>query len=134
MSGDEGGLRGRDRRHQRPCRRHRVNLRLTPAEHGALAAAARAAGLTVSGYAAAAALAAAAGVIAPGSPARQALAELLAARTAVARVGGNINQIARAANAGVDLAPNQLASALRVATTAAQRIQTAAETLSRTVS
>ena len=108
-------------------------MRLGVREHELLAAAAQRAGLTVAGYCASASLAAARGGEAPGSPVRVALAELLAARSAVARVGANVNQIARASNAGVQPAWPQLEGYLRVLRSAAVRVEAAAEQVARSV-
>jgi hypothetical protein len=95
---------GRDRRHQSPRRRRIITAAFTDAEYAALAAAARRVGLTPTGFCAQAALATA--TAAPTErpmqggdgthPRAEALAELqvelAALRTAVTRIGTNLNQ------------------------------------------
>ena len=77
---------GRDRPHQFPGRRHTVSTRLSVAEYAQLAAAAREAGLTPSGYAAELTLAAARGTDPPArEPLRVLLAEMVAARADLVR-------------------------------------------------
>lgn len=95
---------GRDRRHQSPRRRRNITAAFTDAEYAALAAAARRVGLTPTGFCAQAALAAATASPAERhlqggdgtDPRAEALAELqvelAALRTAVTRVGTNLNQ------------------------------------------
>jgi hypothetical protein len=74
-------------------------LRHTEAEYADIAAAARDAGLTPSGYAADAALAVATGAQPPSTaPWRSALLELMDARCQVRRIGGNVNQAVRVLN------------------------------------
>ena len=78
---------GHDRPHQSPRRSRAVMVRLSETEHADVAAAAREAGLTPSGYAAEAALAAARGTDKPArQPLRVALAELVATRVEVTRL------------------------------------------------
>jgi len=97
--------RGEDREHQFPRRQRRVLLRLSDQEHGLVLQAARRGGYTMAGYVAEATLAAAAGcLIDAGAGAdrallRDALGELMAARTAVNRFGGNVNQAVTALHA-----------------------------------
>ncbi|BBH67092.1 hypothetical protein ACTI_37770 [Actinoplanes sp. OR16] len=91
MTTTEWRIRGRDRAHQFPGRHRRVLIRLSDEEHDLLSAAAAAAELTPTGYAAAAALAAAAGAAPPETDAeaeelRALLRQLMAARSAVARL------------------------------------------------
>ncbi len=94
--------RGGDRRHQFPGRTKQVFVRLSPTEYDHIAAAAARVDLTPTGYVAETALAAATGT-APSSgqmdtsgATRAELArlqrELFAVRTAVTRVGTNLNQ------------------------------------------
>jgi hypothetical protein len=100
---------GRDRRHQSPRRRRTVAAAFTDAEYAALAAAARRVGLTPTGFCAQAALASAEspanGTLPPigADPRMEALAqtqvELAALRTAVVRVGTNLNQAVAAMQA-----------------------------------
>ena len=97
-----GRVRGGDRRHHYPRRNRQVFVRLSDDEYATLSAAAARAELTTTGYVAEAALAAARDHAAPGSPvgetgiARAELAqlqrELFATRTALGRVGSNLNQ------------------------------------------
>jgi hypothetical protein len=100
---------GRDRRHQSPRRRRSITAAFTDAEYEALAAAARRVGLTPTGFCAQAALAAA---VAPANDAApllgadpevealsEAQAELATLRTALVRVGTNLNQAVAALNA-----------------------------------
>jgi len=118
MSGTTAGRRrsaGRDRDHLTPGRGRQVKLRYTGDEYAAIAAAARDAGLTPTGYAAEAALAAATGARAPSTaPRRLALLELMAARNQVRRIGVNINRAARVLNATGE-PPEWLTQALAVA-------------------
>jgi hypothetical protein len=100
---------GRDRRHQSPRRRRTITAAFTDAEYAALAAAARRVGLTPTGFCAQAALASAVSpandTVAPlgADPLVEALAEaqveLAALRTAVVRVGTNLNQAVAALHA-----------------------------------
>jgi len=100
---------GRDRRHQSPRRGRNITAAFTDAEYAALAAAARRVGLTPTGFCAQAALAAAAApadgtVPSVGADPRvEALAEtqveLATLRTAVVRVGTNLNQAVAALHA-----------------------------------
>jgi hypothetical protein len=112
------GRSGRDRRHQSPRRSRHITAAFTDAEYAVLAEAARRVGLTPTGFCAQAALAATAPP-APGStgPAaeaggtslvgadprvealRQAQADLAALRTAIVRVGTNLNQAVAALHA-----------------------------------
>jgi hypothetical protein len=100
---------GRDRRHQSPRRCRNITAAFTDAEYAALAAAARRVGLTPTGFCDQAALVAAA---APANdtvpslgadPRVEALAEaqveLATLRTAVVRVGTNLNQAVAALHA-----------------------------------
>ncbi len=100
---------GRDRRHQSPRRSRNITAAFTDAEYAALTAAARRLGLTPTGFCAQAALAAA---VAPANdavpclgadPRVEALAEaqveLATLRTAVVRVGTNLNQAVAALHA-----------------------------------
>jgi hypothetical protein len=90
---------GRDRDHQQPGRRRAILLRYTEIEFAVIAAAARDAGLTPSGYTAEAALATATHAQPPSTaPWRSVLLELMDARAQVRRVGANVNQAARALN------------------------------------
>ncbi len=95
---DEELPRGRDREHDGPARLNRVNLRLSADEHADIAVGARLAGLTPAGFCAQAALAAARGEVAPGpSEEREQLRQLglalMAAVSALNRIGTNLNQV-----------------------------------------
>lgn len=92
---------GRDRRHRYPRRQRVLRLRLGDDEYDDIAAAARIAGLTPSGYAAETAVAAARGRR-KALPDVALIQELLAARAQLRRYGNNVNQAARILNAGGD--------------------------------
>nr|WP_218566463.1 DUF1778 domain-containing protein [Vallicoccus soli] len=95
-------------------------------EYALLAEAARAAGLTLTGYVAEAALAAARGVHAPSTlPLREALVELMAARTQVRKFGTNVNQAVRELNS-LGQAPEWLPQAVRLTSQAVSRLEAAA--------
>jgi hypothetical protein len=99
---DSPPTRGVDRRHLSPGRTKQVFVRLSTVEYQHIAAAAVRVDLTPTGYVAEAALAAAHATTPPGAPldatgiTRTDLArlqrELFATRTAVARIGANLNQ------------------------------------------
>jgi hypothetical protein len=105
---------GRDRQHQIPRRTRKITAAFTDAEYAALAAAAHRIGLTPTGFCAQAALSATApsatppvDAAQPGLPGRSDLrleglsaiqAELAQLRTAVTRVGTNLNQAVTALN------------------------------------
>lgn len=96
----------------------RVDLRLNADEAGALQQAAERTGMTRAGYAAAAALAAAGGIRAPrallAAEVRNSelLGALVAARFELAKVGVNLNQLARSANIDGTVLPEQLREVL----------------------
>jgi uncharacterized protein (DUF1778 family) len=92
---------GRDRRHSRPRRPRPIFIRCSDDEYAALAAAATSSGLTPSGYAAEAAVAAAHGRL-DSLPDPALVRELIATRAQLRRYGSNLNQAARALNAGGD--------------------------------
>ncbi|NAZ85233.1 plasmid mobilization protein [Kineococcus indalonis] len=122
MSGSRRRTPGRDRVHLAPGRNRQVKLRCSEEEFTALAAAARLAGLTVSGYAAEAALAAARGAEAPSTaPLRAALVEVMAARSQVRRFAVNVNQAVAALHA-TGQAPEWLAGAVLVTARAVARL------------
>ncbi len=113
---------GRDRTHLQPGRPRHVKLRYTEAEYAAVAEAARASGLTPTGYAAEAALAAAQGLDAPSmAPLREALLELMAARGQVRRFGVNVNQAVRELNATGE-APSLLVQAVALTSRAVSQL------------
>jgi len=125
-----GGVGGRaraDRATPRSARRRgrdggrrevRVYLRVNPDEASELQQAADRTGMSVAGYAAATALAAAAGIPPPRAlPAadertRELLGALVAARFELARVGTNLNQLAKSANIDGTVPPAQLREVL----------------------
>ena len=120
---------GRDRDHQQPARPHQIKLRVSHDEYATIAAAARDAGLTPSGYAAETALAAATRTDPPSlTPWRTALTELIEARTQVRRIGTNINQAARAINADGE-SPVWLEHALTITARALCRLDDSAAAL-----
>ncbi len=96
----------------------RVDLRLNADEAGALQQAAERTGMTRAGYAAAAPLAAAGGIRAPrallAADVRNSelLGALVAARFELAKVGVNLNQLARSANIDGTVLPEQLREVL----------------------
>ncbi len=118
--GEVGRAVGRRRRGPRVQgqRQVRVGLRVSGQEAGLLQQAADRTGMTVAGYAAAAALAAAGGTAPPRAlPAadrrsRELLGALVAARFELARVGVNLNQLARSANIDGTVLPEQLGAVL----------------------
>jgi hypothetical protein len=115
------GRAGRDRRHRFPARTRRITAAFTDDEYALLVVAARRVGLTPTGFCAEAAIAIAtapAADVAPSTgrrvmvgadPGEEALAalqaELGALRTAVVRVGTNLNQAVAALNATGDPPP-----------------------------
>jgi hypothetical protein len=100
-------------------------MRLADAEHAALSQAAERSGLTLSGYAATAALAAAAGQPAPDDrQAQRLMSELMATRAQLRRYGSNLNQVARALNAGGE-APEWVSVAVRLTDRVVDRIDAA---------
>lgn len=122
---------GRDRVHHVPGRPRQIKLRYSEVELADVAAAARRAGLTPSGFAAEAALAAARGTQPPSSePWREALTEVMAARAQVRRFGANVNQAVRALNATGE-SPQWLARAVALAARAVADLDEAAGHLAR---
>ncbi len=103
---------GRDRDHRHPRRARLVRVRLGEDEYAVVAAAARASGLTPTGYAAEAALAAARHAGEQTSRVDvEAVRELMTTRAQLRRYGNNLNQAARILNAGGD-PPEWLESAI----------------------
>jgi hypothetical protein len=103
------GRTGRDRRHLFPGRERRISPSFSADEHAEVTAAARRSGLTPTGFCAVASLAAArgeTGTAVPSSAEYEALrdlqADLFDVRTAVNRVGANLNQTVTALNATGD--------------------------------
>jgi hypothetical protein len=89
-------------RHAASRRVHQIYVRCSQAEYDAIRAAAISAGLTPGGYAAEAALAAARASSLPTTDRRDVVIELMAARAQLRHYGSNLNQAARALNAGGD--------------------------------
>jgi hypothetical protein len=117
---------GRDRDHLTPGRPRQVKLRYSDEEYADVAHAARAAGLTPTGYAAEAALAAARDSQPPSTaPWRVALLELIDARGQVRRIGVNLNQATKAINATGE-PPEWLDRALTLTDRAVPRLDEAA--------
>lgn len=96
---------GRNRLRAGTARTNRITIRVSDDELGEIEAAAAVAGLTPTGYAADAAVAAARARRTPHLDAlRGAVLEVMAARSTVNRVGGNLNQAVAALN-GTGQAP-----------------------------
>jgi hypothetical protein len=118
-AGGPGRRSGRDRRHLSVRRRWRISPSFNDDEHAAITSAATTMGLTPTGYVATAALAAARqhGGVVVGEERLEQLAGLQAglfdARTALNKVGGNLNQAVAALNS-TGQAPAWLASAVRL--------------------
>lgn len=112
-------------------RTHKLTVRLSDSERAEIAAAARQHVLTLAGFLAVAGLAAARGRVTVG-PDRQltaAVDELVALRTAISRVGNNVNQIAFVLNAGGQPPPSRLDHAVRTVLDVLARIDGAADAL-----
>jgi len=115
----------------RPSRQHRVSLRLTDEEYGAVVAAAARTGLTTTGWAAHAVVALASGSAPPAEQrAREALVELIQARTQVRRYATNVNQAVAVLHA-TGRAPEWLAQAVIQTNRATERLDAAADRLHR---
>jgi len=131
--------RGEDREHQFPRRERRVLLRLSDQEHELVLEAARRGGYTMAGYAAEATLAAATvrladtGTDAERALLRDALGEPMAARTAVNRFGGNVNQAVAALHAS-GAAPVWLRDAVVLCRRAVERVDEAVTQVRRGLS
>jgi hypothetical protein len=112
-------------RAHRPGRTRRITIAYDHDEYTAITAAARAAGLTPTGYTAEAALAAATSTAPPmAQPLREALLELIAARTQVRRFGINVNQAVRELNTTGE-PPEWLANAVALTNRAVTRLDQA---------
>jgi len=121
----------RHRDHRFPGRGRRITVRLADEELAAIELAAGRAGLTPTGHVGAVAIAAAEGTVPPvPSQSRQALLELAAARAAVRRFGGNVNQAVAALNSTGE-APEWLGQAVQLTARAVARVDAAAELLMR---
>ncbi|MFI9626455.1 MobC family plasmid mobilization relaxosome protein [Streptomyces sp. NPDC052042] len=122
------------RRSRNPSQRTRkTTTRLSDAEKAEIAAAAAQRGVTVARFLAAASLAAARGstTLHTNEPLDTAIDELVALRTALARIGNNINQIAYVHNAGGQPRPGELDHVLATLTRLMARIDDAADALVR---
>lgn len=120
------------RRSRNPSERsHKTTTRLSGTEKAEIVAAAAQRGVTVARFLAAAGLAAARGSTALHTNERldTAIDELAALRTALARIGNNINQIAYVHNAGGQPRPGELEHALSVLTRSLGRLDNAANDL-----
>ncbi|MFI9772805.1 MobC family plasmid mobilization relaxosome protein [Streptomyces sp. NPDC052415] len=117
--------RRRTRRNDEP-RPHRMNLRLGDDEKAAIEAAATLARKTPTSYATDVVLAVAMGSLTPiPTTYREELRELVDARTALTRIGSNLNQIARAVNSGGDVTQEQLDAVLARVGEAVRRVDEA---------
>ncbi|MFD9816566.1 plasmid mobilization protein [Streptomyces sp. NPDC059080] len=120
------------RRSRNPSQRTRkTTTRLSDTEKAEITAAAKLRGVTVARFLATAGLAAARGTTVLHSNERldTAIDELAALRTALARIGNNINQIAYVHNAGGQPRPGELDHALSVLTQSLGRLDDAANNL-----
>ncbi|MFF9893831.1 plasmid mobilization protein [Streptomyces albidoflavus] len=118
--------RRRERRTDEP-RARRIAMRLGDDELADVEAGAALAGLTPTGYAARTVVAVAQGDLTPiPTTDREVLAELLQARTALSRIGNNLNQVARTRNAGGDVTDEQLLAVLDRVDAAVRRMDDAA--------
>ncbi|MFB6839784.1 plasmid mobilization relaxosome protein MobC [Streptomyces sp. NPDC056361] len=122
------------RRSRNPSERTRkTTTRLSDTEKAEIAAAAAQRNVTVARFLAAAGLAAARGstVLHTNEQIDTAIDELAALRTALARIGNNINQIAYVHNAGGQPRPGELGLALTALTRLMARVDDAADVLVR---
>ncbi|MGV9790892.1 plasmid mobilization protein [Streptomyces sp. NPDC003435] len=122
--------RTRRRKYQRRQRPHVRNTRFSDDELAHVSAGAKAAGLTLAGFLARAALSAARDLERTASAVadeRAVIAEFFAARRYLGHVGSNLNQIARAVNAGAH--PPELDVVIAATSRAVQRVQHATDQL-----
>ncbi|MFE2944720.1 plasmid mobilization relaxosome protein MobC [Streptomyces sp. NPDC059255] len=120
------------RRSRNPTERTRkTTTRLSETEHAEIAVAAAQRSVTVARFLAAVGLAAARGstTLHTNEQLDAAIDELAALRTALSRIGNNINQIAYVYNAGGQPRPGELEHALTTLTRLLARIDDAADTL-----
>ncbi|NHC47147.1 plasmid mobilization protein [Motilibacter aurantiacus] len=111
--------------HLFPGRSHKLQPRFSDEEMAAVKQAAKASGLTPTGYTAAVTVAAATNTVPPtASLPRQALAELMEARAQVRMFASNVNQAAKALNSGAD-EPEWLARAVELTNAAVRRLDAA---------
>lgn len=124
----------RNRSHDGPQRGERIRLRLSSEELAALATAAHAAGLTVSGYAADALVAVVTGDATPSvEPLRSALADLLDARSQLRRLAANVHLAVESTHQNGQ-PPSWLEAAVRDAATAVRRVDEAAAAVTSALS
>ncbi|MFJ8811236.1 plasmid mobilization protein [Streptomyces sp. NPDC102490] len=122
--------RTRRRKYQRRQRPHVRNTRFSDDELALVTAGAKAAGLTLAGFLARAALSASRDLERTSSAVageREVIAEFFAARRHLGHVGSNLNQIARAINAGGH--PAELDVVIAATDRAVQRVQHATDRL-----
>ncbi|MGA5076124.1 plasmid mobilization protein [Streptomyces griseoincarnatus] len=127
---DEREQRTRRRKYQRRQRPHVRNTRFSDDELILVTAGAKAAGLTLAGFLARAALSAARDLERTASAVadeREVIAEFFAARRHLGYIGNNLNQIARAVNAGAH--PGELDVVIAATDRAIQRVQHATDRL-----
>ncbi|MFJ2110787.1 plasmid mobilization relaxosome protein MobC [Streptomyces sp. NPDC087850] len=125
MSDEKPRPRRRERRADNP-RRHRVNLAYNDVELATLTTAAALACLRLSAYVARSALAVAKEEVSPAPVEyRDQLRTLSDARTAVNRIGTNLNQIARVMNAEGEETPERLDAVLERVEAAIRRLDEA---------
>ncbi|MBM9509212.1 plasmid mobilization relaxosome protein MobC [Actinacidiphila acididurans] len=120
------------RRARNPTERaHKLTTRLSDAEYAEIAGAARRHAVTVARFLATAGLTAARGQagISADQQLDAAIDELAALRTAVSRVGNNVNQMAHIYNAGGIPLPGELDHALRALLAVLARVDAAANAL-----
>ncbi|MFF3750524.1 MobC family plasmid mobilization relaxosome protein [Streptomyces sp. NPDC002018] len=120
------------RRARNPSQRtHKTTTRLSDTEKTEIAGAAQQRAVTVARFLAAAGLAAARGTTATQTNEQldAAIDELAALRTALSRIGNNINQIAYVHNAGGRPRPGELDRALTALTRVLARVDDAADSL-----
>ncbi|MFG2676402.1 plasmid mobilization protein [Streptomyces sp. NPDC048445] len=120
------------RRNRNPTERtHKTTTRLSDTEKAEIVTAAAQRGVTVARFLAAAGLAAARGstTLHTNEQLDTAIDELAALRTALSRIGNNINQIAYVHNAGGQPQPGELEHTLTTLTRLLARIDDAADSL-----
>jgi hypothetical protein len=120
------------RRTRNPSQRtHKTTTRLSDTEKTEITAAAKQRAVTVARFLASAGLAVARGstIVHTNDQLDAAIDELAALRTAISRVGNNINQIAFVYNAGGQPLPGELDRALRTVNRVLTRVDDAADTL-----
>ncbi|MCD0485226.1 MobC family plasmid mobilization relaxosome protein [Streptacidiphilus sp. ASG 303] len=120
------------RRSRNPSERtHKTTIRLSDTEKAEIAAAAAQRHVTVARFLAAAGLTAARGTtgVRTNEQLDTAIDELAALRTALSRIGNNINQIAHVHNAGGQPRPGELDHALMTLTRLLDRIDDAADAM-----